>query len=338
MGLFIKPNKLNIGDTVATVSLSGGRSGDPDMLERYFIGKKRLEQIFGLKAIEMQNSMKGSQYLYENPKARADDLMEALQNTDIKGIFLNMGGDDGIRLLPYIDFDIIKNNPKIFIGFSDGDTFHHMFTYAGITSFYGANILATISEPFNLNPYTIKWLKKVLFSNDPIGQIEPCERWTPIDWNSTKEEQLVWNENEGYKVFQGSGKIIGHSMVGCSGPLKLMLGTCLFPKADLWKNSIIFLEEGAAYGIKLAGIHSMRAFAATGMFSQAKALVLPRISEEDVKDIILKVLHEEGLRDLPVFSGVEFTHSNPMNVLPTGVEVEIDCDKNTFTIHESGVK
>jgi muramoyltetrapeptide carboxypeptidase LdcA involved in peptidoglycan recycling len=126
-------------------------------------------------------------------------------------------------------------------------------------------------------------------------------------------------------------------MVGCSGPLKLMLGTCLFPSAGLWKNSVIFLEEGAAYGTKLAGIHSMRAFAATGMFSQAKALVLPRIPEDDVKDIILKVLHEEGLVNLPVFSGIEFTHSNPMNVLPIGVEVEIDCDNKVFTILESGV-
>lgn len=116
-----------------------------------------------------------------------------------------------------------------------------------------------------------------------------------------------------------------------------MLGFDLFPKNDLWKNSIIFLEEGATYGTKLAGIHSMRAFAATGMSNYAKALVLPRLPEDDVKEIILKVLKEEGLTDLPVFSGIEFAHSNPMTVLPIGVEVEIDCDKKTFTILESGV-
>jgi muramoyltetrapeptide carboxypeptidase LdcA involved in peptidoglycan recycling len=102
MGLFIKPNKLTIGDIVATVSLSGGRAGDPDMLERYSIGKQRLEQIFGLRVVEMPNSMKGSQYLYENPKARADDLMEALQNPEIKGIFLwtnrTLRGMDSDRL------------------------------------------------------------------------------------------------------------------------------------------------------------------------------------------------------------------------------------------------
>jgi len=338
MGLFIKPNKLNIGDTVATVSLSGGRAGDSDMLNRYAVGKHRLEQIFGLKVIEMSNSLKGTEYLYLYPRARADDLMEALINPDIKGIFLNMGGDDGIRLLPFIDFDVIKNNPKIFIGFSDGDTFHHMFTYTGVTSFYGANVLATIAEPCNLNPYTIKWIKKALFSSEPMGQVEPCEKWVPIDWTSTIEDELVWTDSEGYKVYQGSGKIRGHLMGGCSGPLKQILGTFLFPKPDLWKNNVIFLEEGPAYGTKLAGIHSMRTLAATGMFSEAKALILPRLPQSDVEEIILKVLHEEGLTNLPVFSGIEFTYSNPMTVLPIGVEVEIDCDNKKFSILESGVK
>jgi len=335
---FIKPNKLNIGDIVTTVSLSGGRAGDSDMLDRYYIGKQRLEKIFGLKVVEMENSLKGNDYLYRNPKARADDFMEALEKNEIKGIFLNMGGDDGIRILPYINFDIIKNNPKVFIGFSDGDTFHKMFTYSGITSFYGANLLATIAEPCNLNPYTIKWIKKALFSTDPIGLLEPCERWVNIDWKSTKEEELVWTKSDGYKVYQGTGKVNGHIIACCSGPLKLMLGTYLFPSPDLWKNSVIFIEEGAAYGIKLAGIHSMRAFAATGMFKYAKALVLPTIPKEDIEEIIIKVLREEGLTNLPVISGLEFSHKNPMIVLPNGVDVEIDCDNASITILESGVK
>ena len=341
MGLFIKPQRLKVGDTVATISLSGGRAGDSYNLERYALGKHRLEQIFGLKVVEMPNSMKGFEYLYEHPKARADDLMEALINPNIKGIFLNMGGDEGIRLLPYVDFDAIRNNPKIFIGFSDGDTFHHMFRYAGVTSFYGAGILTTIAEPCSLNPYTIKWIKKALFSAEPIGQIEPPERWLPLQngyesINKT-EDELTWINGEGYKVYQGSGKVRGHIMTACSGPLGLMLGTRLFPKPDLWKDSIICFEGGAGYGIMLAGVHAMRAFAASGMFSQAKALVLQKISDEEVKEIILKVLREEGLTNLPVFTGVAFGHLNPMTVLPIGVEAEIDCDNKTFTILESGV-
>lgn len=63
--------------------------------------------------------LKGRRYIYENPQARAYDLMEALLNPKIKAIFLNQGGDDAIRILPYIDFDIIREYPKIFMGFSD---------------------------------------------------------------------------------------------------------------------------------------------------------------------------------------------------------------------------
>jgi len=337
MGKFIKPSKLNPGDTVATVSLSGGRAGDPDMRNRYDLGKRRLEEIFGLSVVAMPNSMRGNEFLYKNPKARADDLMEALIRPEIKGIFLNMGGDDGIRLLPFIDFDVIRNNPKVFMGFSDGTTFHHMFAFAGVTSFYGANVLATIAEPVALQSYTVKWVKKALFSAEPMGMIEPCASWAPIDWQSTKAEELTWTKHEGYRIYQGSGAVTGHLMGGCGGPLRLMLGTSLFPKKDMWKGCILFLEDGLDYGTKLAGIHSMRALAAAGVFREAKALVLPRLPEEIIVDVILKVLHEEGLSDLPVLSGVEFAHSNPMTVLPIGVETEINCDHQTITILESGV-
>jgi len=337
MGVLVKPDRLRAGDKVATVSLSGGRAGDADMQNRYTLGKRRLEEIFGLSVVEMPNSLRGSDFLYRHPKARADDLMEALTNPAIKGIILNMGGDEGIRLLPYIDFAVIKNNPKVFLGFSDGSTFHQMFTQAGVTSFYGANVLATLAEPFALHPYTIKWIQQALFSTEPIGRIEPCEAWTPIDWTSAKPEELTWTMHEGYKVYQGTGRVTGHLMGGCGGPFRLMLGTSLLRDKGIWKDCILFLEAGMNYGSKLAGVHEMRALAAAGIFREAKALVLPRLPEDVVTDVILKVLHEEGLTDLPVFTGVEFAHSNPMTVLPIGVQAEVDCDKRTFTILESGV-
>jgi muramoyltetrapeptide carboxypeptidase LdcA involved in peptidoglycan recycling len=67
----IKPKKLSKGDTIATISISGGRAGDSDLLWRYKLGKTRLEEIFKLKVIETPNSMKGSDYLYKNPKNSA---------------------------------------------------------------------------------------------------------------------------------------------------------------------------------------------------------------------------------------------------------------------------
>ena len=163
MHQLIKPKKLNPGDTIATISLSGGRAGDPDMIERYLFGKRQLEEHFGVHVIEAPHSLKGKDFLYENPKLRADDLIWALTNPRIKGIFVNSGGDDGGRLLPYIDFNIIRNNPKILLGYSDVSVFHAMFTHAGVSSFYGANLLATIAQPGGLDDYTERWIKKKRF-------------------------------------------------------------------------------------------------------------------------------------------------------------------------------
>lgn len=70
----IKPQKLNKGDKVATISLSSGMAGDQQFRYRYELGRRRLVELFGLEVIAMPNSLKGSQYLYENPQARAEDL------------------------------------------------------------------------------------------------------------------------------------------------------------------------------------------------------------------------------------------------------------------------
>ncbi len=143
----IIPLKLNSGDKVAFISLSGGRAGDKDMLQRYHTGRKRFEDIFGVSVVETPNALKGSEYLYEHPEKRAEDLMWALSRKDIKGIICIMGGDDSYRVLPYIDTKTIRDNPKVFMGYSDIATWNAVFAYAGVRSFYGPNVLTPIAQP-----------------------------------------------------------------------------------------------------------------------------------------------------------------------------------------------
>ena len=115
----IKPARLCPGDTVATISISGGRAGDEDLRWRYELGKKRLEECFGLRVVETPHALRGSRWLYENPRARAEDLHWALENRAVKGIIANMGGDDSYRLLPYLDYELIRSHPKLLMGYSD---------------------------------------------------------------------------------------------------------------------------------------------------------------------------------------------------------------------------
>ena len=133
MKKLIVPKKLSAGDTVAFISLSGGRAGDADMLPRYETGKRRFEETFNVKVIETPHALMGSEFLYEHPEKRAEDLMWALKNDAVKGIVCNMGGDDSYRVLPFIDTKVIHDNPKVFMGYSDIANWMAVFAYAGVS-------------------------------------------------------------------------------------------------------------------------------------------------------------------------------------------------------------
>lgn len=77
MNNLVVPKVIRKGDTIALISISGGRAGDEDMLYRFQIGKQRLEKIWNVNVVPTPNALKGSQFLYEHPEARADDLMWA---------------------------------------------------------------------------------------------------------------------------------------------------------------------------------------------------------------------------------------------------------------------
>lgn len=196
-----KPEHLCIGDTIATVSISHGWAGDKEVLWKYELGKKRLEEIFGLQVQSAPNSMRGSKYLSENPQARADDIMWAFENKKIKAIIANIGGNDSMKTIPFIDTDVIRNNPKIFIGYSDIQNIHFLCYKVGLSTFYGHNLLPTIAEAQSIHPYSEKWFKKVLFDLSPIGIIEPSTNWTYEEQNYIdKAYRRRYYQNPGYEL------------------------------------------------------------------------------------------------------------------------------------------
>ena len=147
---FIKPFFLQKGDNIAIVSLSSGLLGEEIFkweLDLLILHIKKL----GFNPIFMPNSLKGIKFLDEHPECRASDLKEAFINKNIKGIFCAIGGFDTIRLTKFLFEDnnfvnIVKENPKIFLGFSDSTINHFMFNKIGLITFYGINVLSGIVE------------------------------------------------------------------------------------------------------------------------------------------------------------------------------------------------
>ena len=334
----IVPKKLNPGDTVAFISLSGGRGGDPDMKERYETGKQRFEEIFKVRVVETPNALMGSEYLYQHPEKRAEDLMWALQKKDIKAIICIMGGDDSYRVLPYIDEEVIRNNPKIFMGYSDIATWMAVFAHAGVRAYYGPNVLTPIAQPGALDSYTEEAIRRTVFQSDVLGEIKCSEAFTPIEWRNLKPRKIKWQKNSGYHIVQGSGKQQGRIFCLCGGPVRQIMGTKFFPEPEFFENTFLALEHGAPYGSHLAGLHELRSFAAAGVFDKAAGIITGKLDEES-KATLLKVINQEVHReDMVILENVDFVHHTPMTVLPMGALAEIDCERATFSVLEGGVR
>ena len=215
----IKPKRLQRGDKVAVVSMSRGMIGEAAFIHKYELAKKRLEEEYGLEVVSMPNTLKGIDYLYEHHEARAQDLMDAFRDPDIRAVFNAIGGDDTIRLLPYIDFDVLRSNPKIFTGFSDTTTNHFMMYKAGIVSYYGLSVMNNIAEYVAINEYTKTSMEKTLF--EPQERLEiPCS-----DFCSYETDKIWWKEenihqvtprfpNTGYEILQGTGRVSGELHCG----------------------------------------------------------------------------------------------------------------------------
>lgn len=342
----IKPMRLQPGDKVATVSLSWGGAGDEDILWRYQQGKQRLQEEFGLEVVEMPHTLKGTEYVYEHPEKRAEDLMEAFADPSIKGIFSCIGGYESVRLIPFIDFDIIRNNPKVFIGYSDTTVTHFMCLKAGIGSFYGASILAEFAENVKMFDYTKHWVQKAIFDSTPIGEVKSSEVWTSehLPWDiENKGKQRSVQESSGYELLQGKGKVQGRLIGGCMEVLEMLKGTELWPEKSSWKDSIIFFETSEDKPDPNLVGYWLRNYGSQGILQSAKGIIFGKpydnLYYEEYKERIFTVIRDElKLKDLPILYNMNFGHTAPQFALPYGAMAEIDCDALSFSILESGVK
>lgn len=340
----IKPKKLKAGDKIATVSLSWGGAGDEAIKERYFIGKKRLEDIFRLKVIEMEHTLKGSEYLYNHPKERAKDLMDAFLDKEVKAIISCIGGEDTIRLLPYIDFEVIKNNPKIFMGYSDTTVNHYMCYKAGLSSFYGPAILTDFAENVEMSEYTVDSIMKTLFSDDVIGDIDQSKEWTAehLTWDDINNNNIkrTFKENTDYELLQGKETVIGHLIGGCLEVLEMIKGTELFPNLEDFDKAILFFETSEETPKPEYIRWWLRNYGASGILDRVNGIIFGKpkgeVFYEEYKEEILKVLKEYNREDMPVLYNLSFGHCEPKFLIPYGAMAEINCEDISFSILESG--
>lgn len=342
-----KPRRLVAGDTIATVSPSWGGPGA--FPHRYAAGKAQLEQRFGVKVVEMAHTLAPAEWIARNPQARAADLMEAFADPAIKGIFSTIGGDDCIRLLPYLDLSVIRANPKVFLGFSDTTALHLACYAAGLTSFYGPSIMAGFAENAGMHAYTADGVHRALFTAEPLGTVpRNTEGWTAehLGWSdpSLQSQPRRLQPADAPRILQGSGTAIGHLLGGCAEVLEMAKGTAWWPDHAAWQGAILLFETSEDAPPPTFIRYWLRNYGASGILNGLAGMLIARADprgdpgyQQAIEAATLQVLAECGRTDMPVLAGLDFGHTQPMLTLPYGAQARIDCSVETLTILESGL-
>lgn len=341
----IKPPRLREGDTVATISLSGGYAGS--IPARYAAGKRQIEATFGLRVVEAPNSQRDAEYLYRNPQARVDDLHWALANDDIAGMFSNIGGSESVRLLPMIDFELLRKRPKIFMGLSDSTVQHFAQLHAGTASFSGPSVLMDLAENCGMHPFVEDAVRRVLFSPEPPGELRPSPEWTEeyLEWTVPENETVrrTFVANPGWTWVQGATHAVeGPLLGGCVEVLEMLKGTEWWPPLDRWTSAVLYFEMSVPTTPTVFE-YQLRNYGSQGILSRASAILLGRpyrFSDEAklrVFDVAQKVLREFSREDMPVVGHMDFGHTSPMCVIPNGCTARVDAAKRTVALVEAAV-
>ena len=338
----ITPRALRPGDRVAAISLS---SGWPSVYPRaYEDGKRQLRDAFGIEVVESRLALADRTWLRAHPEARAADLMETLRDPSIRALISTIGGDDSIRMLPFLDLSVIRAHPKIFVGYSDSTITHFAFLKAGVTSFYGPSIMGGFDENGGLFEYTRDSVRQTLFEPTATTAIAPnTGGWScaSFEWGdpARNEKKRALHQTSGWQWLQGTGVHRGHLLGGCLEAIDWLRGTSVWPDRSVWRGSLLFVETSEDEPSPAAVTYMFRALGAVGVLGECAGILMGRpFGSDDERRFdaydraLLDVLRELELTSLPVVTRMDFGHTDPTFVVPIGIDAQVDCDRRQFRL------
>jgi muramoyltetrapeptide carboxypeptidase len=313
----IKPKQLKKGDTIGIVSPSSG------LWERSALWSA-IENIenHGYQVKLADNVYTNTYYLAGSDEERAKGVQNMFEDDSVDAIFCSQGGYGAARLWKHLDFEMIKNNPKIFLGYSDTTALHiaiHQKT--GLVTFHGPDALDFGNK--NKTQYKFDGLMKAITFDEPIGTIPMAKA----------DKYLV-------KIVSGevSGPVVG-------GNISLICGTLGTPYEIDTKGKILFIEDLDVEPWIMD--HFISHLYNAGKFHDAIGFVIgecvnciPKkidtgfFAQRSLEDIIFEIFGPLGK---PTIFGLPIGHTKDIATIPFGVRGELDATIGIFSIIEKGV-
>lgn len=313
----IKPSRLRAGMTVGLVTPA---SNVPENEELY--AAMELVESLGFNAKPASNLFSRTQYLAGSDAQRAADLNAMFADDDVDAIFCVRGGYGSGRLLRDLDYDVIRANPKILMGYSDITALLNSINlHTGLLTFHGP-IAGT-----NFTEYTLDQYQRVLVSpsnQTRIGEPPPFDASPGIVERTNRLTPIISGTAE--------GQLIG-------GNLSLLVTLMGTPYEPVFDDGILILEDVSEppYSVDRMLTHLWL----TGKLERLAGVVLGKFTDDDYDSNTFSM--EEVLRDrfeplgIPTLRGVMIGHVDDQTVVPIGARARLDVDAGSLTLLESAV-
>lgn len=302
----IKPKRLKIGDTIGLIA-----PASPVPKRKVELGLKKLTNM-GFKVEVSKTGYSNYGYLAGEDKFRAEELNSMFNNKDIDGIICLRGGYGTPRILDLLDYEMIKSNPKVFVGYSDITVLHIAFNQlSNLVTFHGPMVASDMSG--NFSDFSKKSLLNSIFDQDFNPSIE-------------NESNEIITINPGI----AEGKIIG-------GNLSLLVSTLGTPYEVDTKGKILLIEEIGENTYKVDRM--LTQLILSNKFKDAEGIILGNFNNcvpDDDGEFTIEELIDDLIKPLkiPTISNLQAGHCEPVITLPFGVKTRLDARKGEITILE----
>ncbi|WP_445525614.1 S66 family peptidase [Streptomyces cyslabdanicus] len=342
----VYPPKPRPGDRIAVISPS---SGLPGLLPLpHELGLKRLREEFGLHPVEYPTTRK----MGSTPMERADDIHAAFADPTIKAVMASIGGDDQITVLPLLDRDLIRANPKPFFGYSDHTNLLIFLYNLGIVGYHGAGVMTELGRPYALHPLTAHSVRAALFTSGPY-ELRPAERYrdTDRDWadpatfdaepDSQPADGWIWHQPE--RIVEG--RTWGGNLEILSW--LLMADREIERDPTTYEGGVLFLETSEELPNGEEVFRILRNMGERGLLARFPALLMGRAKAwsfeqpnsldarrryaAEQREAVLRALAAYAPRTMAVFD-VDFGHTDPQLVIPYGGLVSVDGPARRITV------
>lgn len=323
----IVPPKLKQGDEIRIIAPARSLSLLSEDLVR--LAKENFEKQ-GFKISFSKNCKEKDIFTSSSIKSRVEDLHEAFSDKHVKAIFTVIGGFNSNQLLKYLDYDLIKKNPKILCGYSDITALANAITAkTGLVTYSGLHFSTWgMKKEFD---YNLEYFRKCLIKEDEY-EVKPSKTWSDDAWYKDQENRKI-EKNKGF-IILNKGKAEGTIFGGNLCTFNLLQGTEFMPNIS---NSILFLEDddmaGDYFGVEFD--RNLQSIIHQPNFDKVKGIIIGRFQKKT--DMTLEKLKyiiktKEELKNLPIIANVDFGHTNPLITFPIGGTAKLKVDEKVELI------